>query len=132
MEKEIWQEYGSLLQEIRLLEQEKQRLADGVLSAVRISDLPKGMQIGDDTGEIASRLVDLAGLIAAKLNAAITLRLKLEEKLDGLTPTERVLMRLRYLEGWPWDRVAKEMHYSVQHIWRLHAKILQKLQQESA
>jgi len=58
----------------------------------------------------------------------LTLRDEIEVAIDSLDdPTERLLMRKRYIEGKRWEQVAVEMNYSINHIWRWHGNILQKM-----
>ena len=127
MEKRELQQYRALLAEACLLEEEKRRLADGMLAAVRITGLPKGNGTADDTGRLAAKLADLSVLLAEKLEAAIDARLRMEEAIENLEAQERVLMRLRYIEGLTWERIAEEMHYSYQWVCTLHERILQKM-----
>ena len=42
-------------------------------------------------------------------------------------PRGREVLRRRYLMGQTWERMAEEMHYSVMHLTRLHARALEEL-----
>ena len=62
---------------------------------------------------------------------SIDLRLQIEQAVNALNePRERELMRRRYIEGQRWEQVAFEMHYSIDHIWRLHGMVLGKLRMQ--
>ena len=44
-------------------------------------------------------------------------------------PTEQLLLRLRYIEGWSWTKVSLTIHYSRSQTKRIHAKALAHLEQ---
>jgi RNA polymerase sigma factor (sigma-70 family) len=52
---------------------------------------------------------------------------QLEDALNGLTPTERTIMRLRYIDGLSWLAVSRRVHYSKSQVRRHHVKALDKL-----
>lgn len=127
MDKQELRQYRALLAEIALLEDEQRRIAEGALSAVALTGMPKGSGTVDDTGRLAAKLADLAYLIAAKLDEAIAVRLRIERAIEGLDGQERVLMRLRYIEGKTWEEIAVAMHYSYKWTHVLHGRTLEKL-----
>jgi hypothetical protein len=47
--------------------------------------------------------------------------------LEGLTPVERELMRLRYIDGAEWLDVAETIHYEWSQTHRIHARALAKI-----
>ena len=51
--------------------------------------------------------------------AEITSKIKRIEK-----PEYQILLELRYLQFKKWEQIAVEMAYSIQHIFRMHAKAL--------
>jgi DNA-directed RNA polymerase specialized sigma24 family protein len=63
----------------------------------------------------------------AKLEALVNEVLAIEAAIESLTPTERELVRLRYIEGLPWFRVAMGIHYSERQTDRIHRDVLRKL-----
>lgn len=131
MDKQELRQYRALLAEIALLEDEQRRIAEGALSAVALTGMPKGSGTVDDTGRLAAKLADLAYLIAAKLDEAIAVRLRIERAIEGLDGQERVLMRLRYIEGKTWEEIAVAMHYAWAHVHRIHARALAKLRNDT-
>ena len=44
-------------------------------------------------------------------------------------PTEQLLIRLRYFEGYSWTKVGFNMHYSKSSLQRIHARALKHLEQ---
>ena len=59
----------------------------------------------------------------AQLDAQL---LEIEKVIETLESTERTLMRLRYIDGYKWERVAVEIGYSWQQTHRIHAAALEK------
>jgi DNA-directed RNA polymerase specialized sigma subunit len=52
----------------------------------------------------------------------------IEHVVGGLTdPTEQLLIRLRYFEGYSWTKVGFAMHYSKSSLQRIHAQALKHL-----
>ena len=54
-------------------------------------------------------------------------QLRIEKAIESLTPTERELMRLRYIDGAEWLDVAAEIHYEWTQTHRIHAMALAKI-----
>ena len=63
-----------------------------------------------------------------KLADLAALQLSIEQAIETLDYTERKLVRLRYLDGLPWYRVANSIHYGKQQTHRIHSRVLQKLE----
>mgnify|MGYP003300942052 CR=1 FL=1 len=53
---------------------------------------------------------------------------KIEEVIDSLQDaTQRNIMRLRYLEGYKWEKICVIMNYSWEGIHKIHRNILEKI-----
>lgn len=68
-----------------------------------------------------------------KLQDAIERQLQAEAKTTEYIEqfndeTEKLLLRLRYIEHMSWSEIADEMNYSERHILRLHREILKRCQ----
>ena len=70
----------------------------------------------------------LKDLYCKKLADLIECQLRIEKAIEGLDPTERELMRLRYIDGAEWIEVAETIHYEWTQTHRIHARALKKLQ----
>lgn len=128
MDKQTFQQYRQLCQEIRELEAEKEALAAGNLPA----SWPVGGLSGrgwpaDKVGEAAARLWQLTELLAQRLNQLIALRKEIEKTIETLQPEERRLLRLYYIEGLNWEQVAERLDYSSRQIRRKQRQIMQQL-----
>lgn len=53
--------------------------------------------------------------------------LQIEQAIETLGPTERTLMRLRYIDGLSWQAICTRINYSWQQTHRIHARALIKL-----
>lgn len=62
-----------------------------------------------------------------KLEELVTAQLEVERVIETLTPTERELVRLRYIDGLDWHIVASRINYSWQQTHRIHARVLEKI-----
>ena len=75
-------------------------------------------------GDIAESLREL---YRQKLIELIEGQLRIEKAIEKLDPTERTLMRLRYLDGAEWIEVAEGIHYEWTQTHRIHARALAKI-----
>ena len=69
----------------------------------------------------------LRDLYREKLQALVEEQLRIEQAIDSLPPTERELMRLRYIDGADWTEVAATIHYEWTQTHRIHARALAKI-----
>jgi DNA-directed RNA polymerase specialized sigma24 family protein len=60
----------------------------------------------------------------------VTIELTVEQAITKLTPLERHLVRLRYIEGLPWHRVAVKIQYSEVQAKRIGRRVLHKLERQ--
>lgn len=75
------------------------------------------------TRESGVDLQESRALCAAKIVAV-------ENAIEGLTdPTERLLLRLRYIEGKSWTQIGFAIHYSPSSVKRIHRRALKRLEE---
>ena len=72
----------------------------------------------------------LAALYAQKREELAGQLQRIENALEALGPTERNLMRLRYIEGLSWQAISQRIHYSWQQTHRIHKNALLKLKDQ--
>ena len=81
------------------------------------------------------RYLDTLALYREKIELKTAQLLAIEEALDSLdSPVERLIMRLRYIEGRSWASVCFELEslgYSERQVYRLHGFALMKLKEVS-
>ena len=69
----------------------------------------------------------LRDLYRERLQVLIAGQLKIEQAIESLSPTERELMRLRYIDGADWTEVAATINYEWAQTHRVHARALAKI-----
>lgn len=69
----------------------------------------------------------LRDLYREKLADLIDGQLKIEKAIESLNPTERELMRLRYIDGADWTEVAATINYEWAQTHRVHSRALAKI-----
>ena len=127
MDKRTSRQYRHLLKEIRELEREKRHVLDRYLAPPQPTGMPGAHDDGDRIGNVVVKRDKYQRLIDAKLDELIDLRHDIEQAIAELPSEDRRLIRLRYIEGWSWVRVADALHYSVRQVLRHHGRILQRM-----
>ena len=69
----------------------------------------------------------LRELYREKLASLIEGQLRIEKAIEELNPTERELIRLRYIDGAEWIDIAEAIHFEWAQTHRIHAKALAKI-----
>ena len=72
-------------------------------------------------------IAPLRNLYREKLAELVEGQLKIEKAIESLNPTERELMRLRYIDGADWTEVAATINYEWAQTHRVHARALAKI-----
>ena len=112
----------------REVECEKERI--DALYGPRIpnnSGMPHGSGVSDPTGN-ASKLISERKKIYEAIEAEfLEFQADLEKDMLILTPTERTLVRFKYMDGLKWEAVCGAIGYSWTHTHRIHSAALIKL-----
>lgn len=91
-----------------------------------LTGMPGGRRDPDRTGRTLARLDELERRIDAYVDELI---LRKQEALERITLlpelSEQDVLVARYIQLKSWQTIAREMHYSEQHIYRLHGMALQ-------
>lgn len=136
MEKVDFMNYRALVLEVRQLKSHLaslERMLDSV-PGPQFSFTPKGPHSGGSPVEKqVTRFLDVQELYKAKLARKLAQLVVVEEAIDSLdSPAERLVMRLRYMEGRSWVSVCSLLQregYSERQVYRLHGFALQKLKE---
>ena len=126
MDKKDLQQYLWLRRVIKQLEDRREELeTEATRMTVRYSDQPKGAPYDKDRmAELVVEMVELDEKIQAKLAKSYELARKIEEAIGSLPEREQYLMRARYIQGESWEQIAVDMHYSWQHVHKIHRHAL--------
>lgn len=126
------------LRSYRHLKLEKDNLDRSIKELEAVIYSPRAAQIdgqphgGSSPGSVVERaalkhaeLLERYQRKAAELADAMLI---IEEAIEELSPTERTLMRLYYIDGHTWEVVCCKMNYSWRQVHRIHGKAIEKLQ----
>ena len=130
MTKRDLQQYRALCAEANAIKAEIGRLQTSVQSP-RLTGMPRGGGDPDRVGSLVAKKVDLENRLMDRAEKIYTLRHKIEDAMEQLSPDQRLLLRYRYVDGMTWESVCVQMHYSWKQIHRIHAKILRILEDDT-
>jgi RNA polymerase sigma factor (sigma-70 family) len=130
MTKEKLRQYKHLEKEILLLEEEIEKLQTSLLAPPKPDGLPKSNYAVDRTANIIAKIVDLKTKLNESLEQLIFIRCEIEDAITKLPADQRLLMRLRYIDGEKWEAIAVEMNYSWKQVHRIHSRALQGIAKE--
>ena len=127
----LWS-YQHLRREIRQLEDQLAELESRITSprTPKLSFLPRAKGTGYALEAGMDRYADLIEIYKTKLERLYSERAAIEQAIESLEPIERMVLRARYIEGRTWEDVAERINYSYVQTWRIHARALQKLEDE--
>ena len=78
--------------------------------------------------DIVIKILDLEDRINAEMDRLVELKSEIVHTINSIGSAEqRTVLEKRYLCFLPWEEVAKETHYSIQHVFRLHGEALKKV-----
>jgi Mg2+ and Co2+ transporter CorA len=80
----------------------------------------------DRVGDIVAKIVDLNNEINEYIDQLIDLKAEAVRLIDSLeNPDYRLLLNLRYINGYTFERIAVEMNYCYRWITELHGRALE-------
>ncbi len=94
------------------------------------SGMPHASGVSNRIEDAVVRLDELSGELAKEIDFYVHLR-RLAHEVVRRLPDDRYrdILTLRYLNGYSWGRVAEEMGYESNYIWRVHGHALLEAQQ---
>ncbi len=108
----------------RLREQMEELCIGKLYPSLKLSGLPTARCQKDLSDYIVRRDELAAGIIEAR-KIAIEKFSRVQERIEEMEDeNEKMVLTLRYLRDYSWEKINKEMSYSYQHIHRIHAKAL--------
>ena len=136
MTKNDFSNYRALVLEVRQLQSLLTELEAAKFS-VQGSDFSGAPREAPSSGSAVERKVirylDTLALYREKIEAKTARLIAIESALDSLeSPVERLIMRLRYIEGRSWVSVCVELEslgYSERQVYRLHGFALMRLKE---
>ena len=123
--KEQLNRYRRLNDHIDALLLEKERW---MTIATKVTPSYTGMPGGGSSDKqecISDRLSKIDTEITDQVNELVRARAEIVAVIDSVQDdTLRLLLRLRYIDGLTWERIAERMRYCEMQIWRLHGDAL--------
>lgn len=93
-----------------------------------LDGMPHASSRGDAMTGIVAELIGLQNKYMDKLHRLNAAMAEVEDMIGSLEdPTERRLMRYRYIEGLTWEEVCVEVNYSWRQTHKIHGRALGKL-----
>lgn len=92
-------------------------------------DGPSGGQAASSMVEDnVCKIVDLEREINRRIDEYVDLTREIEGRIQSLEDERyRDVLQFRYINEWSWPRIAEEMHYCLDWVWRLHGRALQEI-----
>ncbi|MGI6663896.1 MAG: DUF1492 domain-containing protein [Christensenellaceae bacterium] len=104
-----------------LKERQEELMASLEKSTVYLTDLPRSTSPKDKLVDGLSTLGELEEKEREARLELEYLRLQAEEEIEVLTdPTQQLVMRMRYIDGMKWKKIAGALHYSEDHCFKIH------------
>ena len=99
------------------------------IKSMIINDMPKVTNIENDMiGNLLADIEDLINIYKEKELNLIKQQIKIEKAISNLEdPTDRNIVRLKYLDGHTWEKICVILNYSWNGIHKKHRKILEKI-----
>lgn len=93
-----------------------------------LSDVPKGGAGQDKIQCGVEKMIELGQKIAAEVEDLIRQREKVSDAIRTVEDVkQREVLRLRYINGFTWEKIAVEMNLTYQWVCALHGRALQKI-----
>lgn len=129
MTKEELKEYTVLKDEVVQLEEQIvfwEERKTSIKSQI-ISDMPRAEGESKELIDILVKIEDTIKNLNKKTNKLIKKISEIEDIIEGLGATERVLMRYRYIDNLKMFQIAQKMNYSERQANNIHSKALKKI-----
>lgn len=92
-----------------------------------LDGMPRGSGTSDKVGNAAVKLVEMTKEIDRLIDQHVNFKRKVIQDLEKLPENEYLVLHKRYIQGLSWGRIAKDLHYSRQQVWRVNVKGLENL-----
>lgn len=95
-------------------------------------DMPGGgRRCSSSVEEYVAKIVDLEHEIDLRIDEYVDLTREIEAVIERVgDDRHRDILRYRYINGWSWEKIAREMHYDRRQITRLHGFALWEIEKD--
>lgn len=124
--KRFLRQYQVAKAKVTLIENEIAKLAQEIDAIKAIGDgLPRGTEISDRTGNIATKLADKTIDLVQARGEAMEIMHEIAVTINEMeNPAQICLLWMRYIDGASWDEIAVALNYSRRQLLRIHARAL--------
>ena len=101
--------------------------------ATSITAAPGGDRVqstsrGDNMERIVIKIVDMEAELERQIDKLVDLKTEVMGTIDQLeNPNQIALLYRRYIKNEPWDKIAADMSYSIQAVFKMHGIALQQI-----
>lgn len=132
MTKENLKEYIAIKEELKQISYKLKELEERKTSIKSkiITDMPINFNGFSSNNSIDDLLIKIEECIEEYRKKEILLynkQLEIEKAINILKANERVIMRMRYIEGYKWDEISIITNYSEENIYKIHRNSLKKI-----
>lgn len=96
-----------------------------------MTGMPANHTEGNPQEDLAIHHIELQERYRAKLEELAAEQLAIETAIESLEPTQRMLLRHRYIDGLPWEEICVRMSYGWTQIHEHHGRALKQLREKS-
>ena len=134
MTKERLRRYRAIVREQEQIEQKLSAIEAALYhpKIQHMSGMPSAPSPGNSSEDLAIKHLELQDLYREKQAELAREQLAIEQAIDTLEPTERMLMRYRYIDGLKWEEICVKMNYGWSQIHVIHAHALRELEGKDA
>lgn len=133
MTKERLRNYQNIKKEREQLRQQLEEIEAALYypKIQRLDAMPGGgPKEGNPQEDLMIHHIELQERYRAKLEELAAEQLAIEDAIESLDETERMLLRYRYIEGLKWEEVCVRIGYSWTQTHEHHGRALQKLKEQ--
>lgn len=93
------------------------------------SDMPRNPNRGGSKVERAVlKIIEVEESLKQDVENLVDLKREIMSAVQSVSDVElQALLEKRYLCFLPWEEIAEEMHYSIQHVYRMHGEALSRI-----
>jgi hypothetical protein len=128
--KEYLRQYGCALRTERAIEEEIQQVRlDKMFPALVQDGMPHGSGGNSDLSAFVVKVDELLAELKKQAEKRITLRQGIVRKIEQMDDeTEKLVLRLRYIQLLKWEEVAVKMDYDYRYVLKVHGRALKNFE----
>jgi hypothetical protein len=130
--KEYLQQYRNADREINSKLDEIHRLRDIATKTTSTLNPDRVQTMAENKVErIVAKIVDLQKEVETEIYELIKIKRTVSDSINQIdTAAYRNVLRLRYINGWKWERIAVELIYDYHYVLRVHGQALLEIQKK--